>query len=1474
MSSQNVASQVFDPGRICSNISIVGNEIRCRTSLSRIGYVKNSYHADARYTVTTSRTLNGTTVANFNITSCGDGKLILSNGSCLSPNGYGLSLTSNVSSRGTLANPFQYNDTFTLSLFYTYNGINDTKVLTVEDFNALIWNYPPNMSSIINITGSTYRIIGALNGSLVISYTVNGSRSNTITLHINSVVPPTSINVTPNSISLPTNVSYSYSTQILPSTAPQTFTPSITDRRIATVSESRLTTLLKEGSTTLNVRADTAPNPNISVPINVENYSKFCNNCFTEQQSNYSSTNTWSKRNVESCALCNIRSTSFVSQSSTNRLFPILVPGTTSFLYGTQSNTEGIYYPNEDTTQPNSIIKTFSVPPNFSYRIDYFDSANKLIYSYILDIIDSKVTLPDVLTQYSTIARANIVSYTPTCETDCYLRQQQNYIQTRTWPFVTPSCDTCNIKENTFVSTTYILYTSTRQIITNRSVLWEIPGKLELKYVTTSTDRNYHLRTDTINSNIVSYIYVPNTPNINYYLKYINTQNEEILIDKVVPSIDTSLIYLGAYNLLLMGLLTRNGTLNIVLEAKKECNTCYQLQQDYYTQTKTWAAVNISNCIQCNIQPKSFIVTDNKNRKLPISIPGDTTFLYKSSRTNISPFGIVSGIVHPDGFALNTSEYITSLTVIPGYNYTVIYNNSRTTSTNPANIIRKPLTLSSRNVITFNLIHNTDIFIEQNITLNITKICTSGSCTDKQKSLTASYLPWNSANLPECENCSASFSGSYDPCTTPKGDCADTQANLTASNIKWTGSSLPQCQVCGSLKQNSFDPCKSKSCSDKKASLTASFQPWNSKSLAECNYCDNQTDSYDPCSASEKCATTQASLTASNVKWKGTDLPECQACGSLKQNSFDPCKSASCEAKKKSLSDAYQPWNSKDLAECNYCDQTGSYDPCSASGDCEKTQTNLTASNVKWNGSDLPQCQTCGSLKQNSFDPCKSASCEAKKKSLSDSYQPWNTATIPECDKCDTLTGSYDPCSASGDCATTQANLTASNVKWSGSDIPQCQACGSLKQNSFDPCKSASCQDKQSFLTKLFQPWNSKDLPECDKCDTLTGSYDPCTASGDCEKTQTSLTASNVKWSGNDLPQCKACGSLKQNSFDPCKSKSCSDKQASLTASFQPWNSATIPECDKCDTLTGSYEPCAPGSDCEAKQQALTASNIPWSGSDLPQCQACGSLKQNSFDPCKSASCQEKQSFLTKLFQPWNSKDIAECNYCGGPLTGSYDPCSASGDCESTQNSLTASEIPWSGSSLAQCKNCEELKKKSWAPAVASSSSSAAPVASSSSSWTPFGSSSSSEAPVVASSSSSAPPVVASSSSSAPPPVVASSSSSFWNIITSIGSSSSSWMPFAGSQPQQPQPQRQELPQPQPQKLTLRRDEPAPPPKKPQTYLPTLPPKPPIIVQLNNVNKPPEPKWSVNYPKKVFNCDTDYKTTDSSGKTIRKTQCL
>ena len=920
------------------------------------------------------------------------------------------------------------------------------------------------------------------------------------------------------------------------------------------------------------------------------------------------------------------------------------------------------------------------------------------------------------------------------------------------------------------------------------------------------------------------------------------------------------------------------------------CDTanCYPAQYNSYIQNKTWPAnPAIPSCEFCNIRSTTFISKTDTGGYFPIDIPG----------TTISSLVFALGINATSSyFALNTdlARPVRTIVLPPGCSFILQYpgisGSPVSTTINTTSQISD--TIYDIGTIVANIYRLISKSSGGNppITFITTKPCNTGNCLTKQQSLTASFQPWNSTSLSECNSCTGSLTGSYNPCTSPKGDCINTQTSLTASNIKWSGSSLAQCQACGSLKNNSFDPCKSASCAAKQQSLTASYLPWNSKDLAECNYCD-QTGSYEPCAPGGDCEKTQTSLTASNIKWAGSSLPQCQTCGSLKQNNFDPCKSASCEAKKKSLSASFQPWNSKDLAECNYCDQTGSYNPCSASGDCATTQANLTASNVKWSGSSLPECQACGSLKNNSFDPCKSASCRDKQSFLTKLFQPWNSRDIPECDKCDEQTGSYDPCSASGDCEKTQTSLTASNVKWSGSSLPQCQACGSLKNNSFDPCKSASCKAKQESLTASFQPWNSRDIPECDKCDEQTGSYEPCAPGGDCEKTQASLTASNVKWSGSSLPQCQACGSLKNNSFDPCKSASCKAKQESLTASFQPWNSATIPECDKCDEQTGSYEPCAPGSDCEAKQSALTASNIPWSGSDLPQCQACGTLKQNSFDPCKSASCQDKQSFLTKLFQPWNSKDIPECNYCGGRLTGSYDPCTASGDCETTQSSLTASGIPWSGSSLAQCQNCAELKKKSWAPPVASSSSSAppvasssssaapfasssssaAPVASSSSSWTPFGSSSSSAAPI-ASSSSLAPPAVASSSSSAAPLAIASSSSSFWDIVTSIGSSSSSWLPFARPQ----QPARQELPQPQPQKLTMRNDGPAPPlqSKQPQTYLPTLPPKPPVIVQLNNVNKPPEPKWSMNYPKKVFNCDTNYKTTDPDGKTIRKTQCL
>ncbi len=498
----------------------------------------------------------------------------------------------------------------------------------------------------------------------------------------------------------------------------------------------------------------------------------------------------------------------------------------------------------------------------------------------------------------------------------------------------------------------------------------------------------------------------------------------------------------------------------------------------------------------------------------------------------------------------------------------------------------------------------------------------------------------------------------------------------------------------------------------------------------------------------------------------------------------DKCCSASdCRAKQAALTASYIPWNSKDLSECDTCSASfsGSYNPCTTpTGDCINTQTSLTASNIKWSGSDIPQCQACGSLKQNSFDPCKSASCKAKQAQLTASYIPWNSADLSECNYCDSLSGSYQPCAPGADCEKTQQSLSASNIKWSGSDLPQCQACGALKQNSFDPCKSDVCKAKQASLSASFQPWNSTDLSECNYCDSLSGSYSPCSASGDCETKQQSLSASNIKWSGSDLPQCQACGALKQNSFDPCKSDVCKAKQASLSASFQPWNSTDLSECNYCDSLSGSYSPCSASGDCEAKQQSLSASKIAWTGADLPQCQTCGALKQNSFDPCNSNACKAKQAQLTASYIPWNSKDIPECDSCDS-LAGSYEPCAPGADCETKQQSLSASGIPWSGSSLAECNSCDDtLKGKSWAPPVASSSSSAAPVASSSSSAAPrVASSSSSAAPRVASSSSSIKPA-ASSSSLAPAPVIGSSSSSARQIVAAT--------PYAPVEQPKPQP--------------------------------------------------------------------------------------
>ncbi len=660
------------------------------------------------------------------------------------------------------------------------------------------------------------------------------------------------------------------------------------------------------------------------------------------------------------------------------------------------------------------------------------------------------------------------------------------------------------------------------------------------------------------------------------------------------------------------------------------------------------------------------------------------------------------------------------------------------------------------------------------------KCCSGADCKAKQSSLTASFQPWNSKDLSECDTCSASFSGSYDPCTTPKGDCINTQTSLTASNIKWSGSDLQQCQACGSLKQNSFDPCKSASCKAKQDSLTASYIPWNSKDLAECNYCPDQTGSYNPCSASGECATQQANLTASNIKWSGSDIPQCQACGSLKQNSFDPCKSDACKAKQASLTASFQPWNSADLSECNYCDSlTGSYQPCAPGADCEKTQQSLTASNIKWSGSSIPQCQACGSLKQNSFDPCKSDQCKAKQASLTASFQPWNSADLSECNYCDSLSGSYQPCAPGADCEKTQQSLTASNIKWTGSDIPQCQACGSLKNNSFDPCKSDQCKAKQASLTASYIPWNSKDIPECDKCDSLAGSYEPCSASGDCQNTQASLTASRVKWAGSDLPQCQACGTLKQNSYDPCKSEACKAKQSSLTASFLPWNSKDLPECDSCDTLSASYTPCSASGECDAKQQSLTASGIPWSGSSLAECQACDSdLKGKSWAP-----------------------PVASSSSSAAPVASS-----------------SSSAAVASSSSFA---------------AIASSSSSAAPIASSSSSWMPF----------------------ASSSSSAPPPYMG---------------SSSSWLPFAP-------PPLTAAPQPQQQQQIIRvKQQPTQEPKRTPLQrvdqLPTLP-KPPIVIQLNNVNQQQPKKPDVEYPRLLDNCNRIFKQKMADGSTISRTKC-
>jgi predicted fused transcriptional regulator/phosphomethylpyrimidine kinase len=597
--------------------------------------------------------------------------------------------------------------------------------------------------------------------------------------------------------------------------------------------------------------------------------------------------------------------------------------------------------------------------------------------------------------------------------------------------------------------------------------------------------------------------------------------------------------------------------------------------------------------------------------------------------------------------------------------------------------------------------------------------CNTVSCSNRQASLTASHLPWNSATLTECTNCTPPTS--FDPCSA-SGVCKTEQGRRTASRLKWSSSDIPQCRACGSMMPNSYDPCNSASCTAAKRRATSSFQPYNPSTFSECADCPADTGglpgTFDPCSASGVCKTEQDRRTASNIRWSGSNIPQCQACGTLKANSFDPCKSAQCAAKKDALYKSATPYSASSLTECNHCpSNTGSapdsYDPCSASGDCKTEQDRRTASNLKWSGSDIPQCQACGTLKANSFDPCKSAQCAAKKDELYKSATPYSASSLTECNYCPSNTGSspdsYDPCSASGDCKTEQDRRTASNLKWSGSNIPQCQACGTLKANSFDPCNSSQCAAKKDELYRTFQPYSASSLTECNYCPSNTGSapdsYDPCSASGDCKTEQDRRTASNLKWSGSDIPACQSCGTLKANSFDPCKSAQCAAKKDVLYKSATPYSASSLTECNHCPSNTGSspdsYDPCSASGDCVTEQTRRTASNLKWSGSDIPACQACGTLKANSFDPCKSASCAAAKDSLYKSFQPYSASSLTECNHCPsntGSAPDSYDPCSASGDCVTEQTKRTASNLKWSGSDIPACQACGTLKANSFDP--------------------------------------------------------------------------------------------------------------------------------------------------------------------------------
>jgi alpha-tubulin suppressor-like RCC1 family protein len=441
-------------------------------------------------------------------------------------------------------------------------------------------------------------------------------------------------------------------------------------------------------------------------------------------------------------------------------------------------------------------------------------------------------------------------------------------------------------------------------------------------------------------------------------------------------------------------------------------------------------------------------------------------------------------------------------------------------------------------------------------------ICSWDDCKAAIETARSTYTVFDAATSTVCDGCF--LTEKYDPCTA-SGDCENEQYRLTKIPTKWSGSEILACQACGSMKDSKYDPCRSASCGAAKSQAASAYQPYSASDLSDCAYCPTGTggaDSYNPCTASGDCENEQSRLTKSFIKWSGSDIKQCKTCGEdLKGKENDPCKSTLCAAAKARAASAYLPYSASDLSDCAYCPTgTGgadSYNPCTASGDCESEQSRLTAIPTKWSGSEILACQACGSMKDNKYDPCRSASCGAAKSQAASAYLAYSASNFSECDYCPPGTGgvdTYDPCSDSGDCATVQAALTASMRPWEGKDIPQCQQCGSLKQGSFYPCFSKQCAAAQKRMTASYIPWNSVDIPECDNCTAseLVGSYDPCSANGGpCERRQTELTALGISWNAAELNECKYCAEL-AGSWAPTASASMPTASASITASVAP----------------------------------------------------------------------------------------------------------------------------------------------------------------------------------------------------------------------------------------------------------------------------------------------------------------------------------